>query len=47
MEAYGLYTVYLHHDVLRAVVMREPDAKLLAEKWQLKIKKITIDVKEK
>lgn len=37
---YGIYQVYLHHEVLHAVVVRKPDAVLLAEKWGCKMRPI-------
>lgn len=40
MSGWGIYQVYLHNEVLRAIVLREPDAKLLAEKWGCKARKI-------
>lgn len=44
MKMFGIYTVYLHHQVLRAVVVREPDAKLLAERWGCIVKPVTVNV---
>ena len=40
MKMFGVYTVYLHHNVLRAVVVREADAKLLAERWGCIVKPV-------
>lgn len=42
MIAYGIYTRYLHHDVLRAIVVRKSDAELLAEKWGAVVKQINM-----
>ena len=48
MQMFGVYTVYLHHNVLRAVlravVVREVDANLLAEKWGCIVKPVKATV---
>lgn len=44
MKMFGVYTVYLHHNVLRAAVVREADAKLLAERWGCIVKPVTVTV---
>lgn len=46
MQAWGVYTVYLHNKVLRAVFVREADARLIAERWQAEVHPVKIEVKE-
>lgn len=46
IKGFGLYTKYLHAEVLRAVVFKEQDARLLAEKWKCSIKTMNIPMPE-
>lgn len=46
MQAWGVYTVYLHNKVLRAVFFREVDARFIAERWQAEVHPVKIEVKE-
>jgi len=46
MQAFGVYQKYRHYDVLRAIVIREQDAKILAEKWQCNVKPIKFTIEE-